>query len=404
MDFLSALIVAALLFGAYAIVSLSFSMRFGMAVAAGLILVGGYVEEGYTAAQLAAREAELRKQQVAKEAREQADKRRQQEMERVRRREIESQLPNSFIIGKINVPGPGNIYLPAQKACLVDDIGVRQNRQVVRTIDVNNKRVHYANPNRYSYPSVNVMFYDAVDGNCRSSLSWILNSGLISNSVFTNQRTWPNIVRVLARGAAPSTERWQTDGGSRTSSTSGARTGGGTTTTSSRGTPNRSDRFAGTYEFQRASVPSGNQGGRLRLNAKRKCFAFLPHGEDGSAGVVQVATGGDFVVATNSVRWSPKRIRVFWFDDYGQGCQSSYRQILTARAVGFLNQYQNDVAAGRADPPLIATMQAGQADNNQQPLGQLGQELEKAGERLEEGVEKLGREIGEAFENIFKRK
>ncbi|MCB1464723.1 MAG: hypothetical protein KDJ90_20430 [Nitratireductor sp.] len=156
-------------------------------------------------------------------------------------------------------------------------------------------------------------------------------------------------------------------------------------------------RLVGTYEFQRVEVPSGNQGGQLKLSARRKCFAFLPHGEDGSSGMVQMATAGGFVVATNKSRWSPTRARVFWYDDYGQGCRESYQQLLIAHEVDFLNQYQNDVQRGRADPVQIATL--GQRDNPNAPLEQGVQQL---GREIEKGVEDVTNEIGKVLRNIFK--
>ena len=382
-------------------------LRFAFFGGAILITFGSYVDEPFIraaeqskrAAAIANAEAAAREKQEREAQRRQQERKRQQadaarkarefERERQRQAEIVRRAPNAFKIFSLSLRGGTNNYLPATRECVVDDLDKWRMGNVTRRIDINQKRVYYHVENRYARPVFRVMFFDNIDRTCEQSFQWLVSQGHLNGTRFTRQQTWQNVSRALASNASPSTE----SGGENTNQQ--ARNSQGQTAPQPQGS---SSRYVGTYEFQRVQLPSGNQGGRLRLAAKRKCFAFLPNGEDGSAGAVEMATNGNIVVATNKVRWTPKRARVFWYDDYGKGCQDSYRQLLVSREVGFLNVYQRDVGQGRAEPAQIATM--GQGNN---PAGNLEEGVEQLGREFEKGVENVKREVEKAIENIFKR-
>lgn len=231
--FLALLATLGLLLIAYVYGTAPNALRVAFVGLALVIGIGSYIDHSIKAAaeeaRLAAIEAERlrveeeekarKKEEAERQAKlkreEEERRRRQSELERNetqrRQAEIERLLPNSFMLTSTAMRGNAAGYIAISRECMIDNTIDSRMRGVHRSVEKPRKRVLYRNTNRYGNKNLQVLFFNALDGNCQTSLQRLAERGYLPGTIFTDNRSWKHAVRVLAPGETPATQSQQVE-------------------------------------------------------------------------------------------------------------------------------------------------------------------------------------------------
>lgn len=116
--------------------------------------------------------------------------------------EIAAKLPNSFGYYKTRIAANTNGVLIAKRECLVDTSSSQ--RRIRRSISVAKGEIYYRNTSFQRVGRVKYIFFDDLGGGCVRSLQRILDNKYFSDMSFGAWRNWGKAIRVLQPGQTPS--------------------------------------------------------------------------------------------------------------------------------------------------------------------------------------------------------